>query len=140
MTCFTLAMGDEGEYADPEARREEILGRLERDETFRHELEGFHERGVDGHTNWHEHDRDTTPSPRRLEVHFVLWGEEPEDLWKCYDLGGRMQNVLSRIEYPPSDPDELVGPWPQPDESCPRRGSAAWSGYHRTSKDDARVA
>lgn len=50
MTYFTLAIGEEGEQAVAEARHEEILGRLERYETFHHQLEGFHERGMDGYT------------------------------------------------------------------------------------------
>ena len=53
------------------------------------------------------------------EILFVLWGEgeEPEDLWKCYDLGARMQEAPARIEYPPSIPTSAWNPAPQPEES-----------------------
>ena len=54
MTFYTLVVGDEGREISDE-RREEILDWLERDESFRNELEDFHESGMSGHTKWEEH-------------------------------------------------------------------------------------
>ena len=111
-TLYTLVVGDEGHEVS-DRRLEEILDWLESDEAFRSALEDFHESGMNGYTKWHEHDRDMLRLSRMFpEVLFVLWGEgeDPEDLWKCYYLGGRVQEASARVEYLPFDPDELVDP------------------------------
>lgn len=113
MAYYMLVVGDEGEHSFPQARHEEVLDWLERDDIFRHELEDFHEQGMSGYTTWYEHDRDMIRLSKVFpEILFVLWGEgeEPEDLWKCYYLGGRMQEAPARVEYPPFDPEELIDP------------------------------
>ena len=112
MTFYTLVVGDEGQEIS-DKRREEILAWLEHDENFSSELEDFHESGMNGYKKWHEHEGDVLRLSRKFpEVLFVLWGEgeEPEDLWKCYYLGGRVQEAPARVEYPPFDPHELVDP------------------------------
>lgn len=112
MTCYSLVVGSE-EHEVADERREEVLGWIERDEAFRNELESFHDHGAEGYAKWYEHERDMLRLSRAFpEVLFVLWGEggEPEDLWKCYYLGDRMQEALAKIEYPPFDPDKLVAP------------------------------
>jgi hypothetical protein len=58
-THHVPVIGDSEDQAVPERRREQVLDRLERAETFRCELEDFHERGMNGYTKWHEHDRET---------------------------------------------------------------------------------
>ena len=111
-TFYTLVVGDEG-YEVSDRRLEKILDWLEHDENFRSELEDFHESGMNGYTKWYEHEADMVRLSRVFpEVLFVLWGEgeEPEDLWKCYYLGGRVQEAPARVEYPPFDPDGLVIP------------------------------
>ena len=110
MTFYTLVVGDEGQEIS-DRRREQILAWLEHDESFRSELEDFHESGMNGYTKWYEHDQDMFRLSRTFpEVLFVLWGEgeEPEDLWKSYYLGGRVQEAPARVEYPPFDHDKLV--------------------------------
>ena len=112
MTFYILVVGDEGQEIS-DGRRQEILAWLEQDESFSSELEDFHESGMNGYTKWYEHDQDMLRLSRTFsEVLFVLWGEgeEPEDLWKCYYLGGRVQEAPARVEYPSFDPDELVEP------------------------------
>ena len=112
MTLYTLVVGDEGQEIS-DSRREEILDWLEQDESFSSELEDFHESGMNGYTKWYEHDQDMFRLSRAFpEVLFILWGEgeEPEDLWKSYYLGGRVQEAPARVEYPPFDADELVDP------------------------------
>lgn len=112
MTFYTLVVGDEG-HEISDGCCEEILEWLERDEKFRSELEDFHENGMTGYTKWYEHDLDMLRLSRTFpEALFVLWGEgeEPEDLWKCYYLGGRVQEAPARVEYPPFDTGELVDP------------------------------
>ena len=52
-------IGDGEDHALPERRREQVLDWLERDETFRCELEDFHERGMNGYTKWYERDWET---------------------------------------------------------------------------------
>ena len=110
MTFYTLVIGDEGQEIS-DRRREEILDWLEHDQNFHTELEDFHESGMNGYTKWYEHDQDMLRLSQAFpEVLFVLWGEveEPEDLWKCYYLGGRVQEAPARVEYLSFDPDELV--------------------------------
>ena len=66
---------------------------------------------MSGHTKWCEHDRDMLRLSRAFpEFLFVLWGEGEGvgDLWKCYYLGGRMQEAPARVEYPPFDGGQLV--------------------------------
>ena len=111
MTIYTLVVGDEGQEIS-DGRRQEILAWLEHDESFRSELEDFHESGMNGYTKWYEHDQDMLRLSDVPGGLFVLWGEgeEPEDLWKCYYLGGRVQEAPARVEYPSFDPDELVEP------------------------------
>lgn len=112
MTFYTLVVGN-GEHEISDGRHEEILAWLECDENFRTELEDFHESGINGYTKWYEHDQDMLRLSRTFpEVLFVLSGEgeEPGDLWKCYYLGGRVQEATARVEYPPSDPDKLMDP------------------------------
>ncbi len=112
MTFYTLVVGDwEHEISDD--RHEQILDWLEHDENFRNELEDFHESGMNGYTKWYEHDRDMLRLSRTFpDVLFVLWGEgeDPGDLWKCYYLGGRVQEAPARVEYPPFDTEELMDP------------------------------
>lgn len=74
MTFYTLVVGDEGQEIS-DGRREEVLGWLEHDESFRSELEDFHESGMNGYTKWYEHDQDMLRLSRTFrEVLFVLWG------------------------------------------------------------------
>lgn len=110
-TYYALVIGDGEDHAVPERQREEILDWLERDENFRYELEDFHEQGMNGQTKWHGHERDMIRLSKAFpEALFVLWGEgeEPEDLWTCYYLGGRTQEAPVRVEYPPFNPAELT--------------------------------
>lgn len=68
-----LVIGEGEEHIVPDLRREEILDWPERDETFRHQLEDFYERGMDIHTKWHGHNRDTIRLSKAFpEVLFVL--------------------------------------------------------------------
>ncbi len=52
MTCYSLVVGDD-RHGVAEERREEVLGWIERDEAFRHELESFHEHGAEGYAKWY---------------------------------------------------------------------------------------
>ena len=109
-TFYTLVIGNEGQEIS-DRRREEILVWLEHDENFHNELEDFHESGMNDYTKWYEHDQDMLCLSQTFpEVLFVLWGEgeDPGDLWKCYYLGGRVQEAPARVEYPSFDPNELV--------------------------------
>ena len=66
---------------------------------------------MNGHSAWYEHGRDVLrPSNAFSEVLFVLRGEgeEKENTWKRYYLGGRMQEAPARVEYPPFDPADLM--------------------------------
>jgi hypothetical protein len=86
----------------------------------------LHELVIDRCMKWYGQAQDVIGLSKAFPgVPFVLWDEEPEDLWNCCYRGGPLYDVLAWIEVSPFDPDEFVGSGPQPDGSRPRRGSAA---------------
>lgn len=70
-----------------------------------HDLQGdFMDDGTGGSGSWYDCESDMTELSRRcpqimFQVH--AQGEEPEDIWRLYALGGEVQVARADITFPP---------------------------------------
>jgi hypothetical protein len=119
-TYFSLSLSTpEGEEL-PAGRRAEVVRRLAElvdEEPRAWGFEEVGEHGASGYSKWRREDYEPKMVSLSREFPDVLFalhgdGEETDDLWYAYYLGGKVQEAPAEIRFPPFDPEELREPAP----------------------------